>query len=42
MNKKHLGVENYTIKVTGLPKHENAYELSAELIQHFEKVFCLE
>ena len=38
MNRNHLGVENYTIKVTGLPNHENAHELCAELVQHFEQV----
>lgn len=38
MKKKEIGVESYTIKVTGLPKHENAYELCGELIQHLENV----
>lgn len=38
MKKEHLGAENYTIKVTGLPKHGNAYELCGDLIHHFENV----
>lgn len=38
MKKEHLGAENYTIKVTGLPQHENAYELCGDLIHHFENV----